>query len=304
MKLNKIITVLIALITVISLSAQTSKVDKGEKYFNDYYYTKAIEKYESYDNKSTDVKRKLAESYSYVGDTKKSEVYYSQVVEANDMAPEDLYNYAAILAKNSQYVASQEWMKKYYALERSDGRAVKNTSNPGFYRMLLRDQKRFSIKNVTANSAAEDFGVSYYKDKVVFASSREGAAPIKRTWNWNGLPYLDTYIATPDDNNELSDIEEFHKEINNKYHEGPISFNKAGDYMVFTRNNYEGKSKEGIVKLQLYSAKYADEEWGEGEAIPFNSDDYSVGHASLTSEGENNVFCFRHAWRSRRSRYI
>ena len=78
------------------------------------------------------------------------------------------------------------------------------------------------------------------------------------------------------------------KTLNSKYHEGPVAFFKDGKKMLFTRNNYlDGKyktSKDGINKLKLYSADWTGTEWGKLKELPFNSDEYSVGHPSLTKD--------------------
>ena len=291
MNLYKITALAIATTGILSLSAQTGKIKKGEKYFEGYSYTKAIEKYEGLTEKTTTINRQLAESYAKTGNTEKSELYYAEVVKSEEKLPEDIYNYAAILSKNGKHNESTKWMKEYELVATSDSRAKQYSAKPNFYKSLLKDQGRFSIKNIDVNSAQEDFGPTYYKDKVVFASSREGTVQIKRTWNWNGLPFLDMYEATPSEDNELSEIEELLKgKKNNKYHEGPATFNKEGNYMVFTRNNYKGKSSDGVVKLQLFSAELVEGKWEKEEALPYNNSEYSVGHASLSADGKTMYF--------------
>lgn len=290
MKLT-ITTIALTLAGIVTVFGQSSgKVKKGEKYYEGYSYTKAIEKYESLEEKNTDIKRQLAESYANIGNTEKSETYYSEVVNSSEKKPEDLYAYASVLSMNGKYAESEKWMKEYKELSSGDSRAEAYVSKPGFYKTLLKDKGQFSIKNIAANSEQEDFGPTFYKDKVVFASSREGTVSIKRTWNWNGLPFLDMYQANPSEDNELNEIEQFSKKKNKKYHEGPVTFNEAGDYMIFTRNNYDGKSSDGVVKLQLFSSKYEDGKWGSQEALPYNSNEYSVGHASLTPDGKTMYF--------------
>ena len=107
MNLYKITTLAIATIGVLSLSAQTGKIKKGEKYFEGYSYTKAIEKYEGLTEKTPTINRQLAESYAKTGDAEKSESYYAEVVKSEEKSPEDIYNYAAILSKNGKHDASQ-----------------------------------------------------------------------------------------------------------------------------------------------------------------------------------------------------
>ena len=292
MKIYKHTIFALAALTVLSLSAQESgELKKASKYFDGYSYSKAIEKYEPIEEKTTDIKRKLAESYANTGNSEKSEMYYGEVVKASDKTPSDVYAYASILSKNGKHAEAEKKMQEYARMSGSDSRGAQYTANPGFYTALLKDEGQFSIKNIAANSSQEDFGPAFYKEKVVFASSREGVVPVKRTWNWNGLPFLDMYEATPSDENELSGISELLKgKKNKKYHEGPVSFNAAGDYMVFTRNNYKEKSSDGVVKLELYSSKLIEGEWQEEEALPYNNKEYSVGHASLSPDAKTLYF--------------
>ena len=78
------------------------------------------------------------------------------------------------------------------------------------------------------------------------------------------------------------------KSLNSKYHEGPVTFFKDGTKILFTRNNFSagkyGQSKEGINKIKLYSAELAGNDWKNIKELPFNSNEYSTGHPSLTKD--------------------
>jgi outer membrane protein OmpA-like peptidoglycan-associated protein/tetratricopeptide (TPR) repeat protein len=80
-------------------------------------------------------------------------------------------------------------------------------------------------------------------------------------------------------------VEHFSKKLESKYHEGPLSFFKNQDSVIFTRNNYNnGKYREGddgINKLKLYSSVYKDGAWRNVTSLPFNNNNYSVGHPAL-----------------------
>ena len=77
----------------------------------------------------------------------------------------------------------------------------------------------------------------------------------------------------------------FNKTLNTKYHEGPATFSHDGAQVIFTRNNYNNgkasQSTEGINKLKLYTAMQQDGVWSNIVELPFNSDEYSVGHPTL-----------------------
>ncbi|MGA0556320.1 OmpA family protein [Larkinella sp. VNQ87] len=80
----------------------------------------------------------------------------------------------------------------------------------------------------------------------------------------------------------------FSRSINSRYHEGPVTFFSDGYRIVFTRNNYDGRrvrqSAEGVTNLKLYTATQQNGTWTNIEELPFNSDDYSVGHPALSKD--------------------
>ncbi|AEI49379.1 OmpA family protein [Runella slithyformis] len=88
--------------------------------------------------------------------------------------------------------------------------------------------------------------------------------------------------------NAVIESQNMGKSINSKYHEGPVAFFKDGKKILFTRNNYlNGKyktGKDGINKLKLYSAENANGNWRDLKELPFNSDEYSVGHPALSKD--------------------
>lgn len=290
-----IITGLLLGFGVLAFSQKSSKEIKGDKYFDLLNYSKAIDKYEKLDSStiSTDGLRKLAESYRLTFQTDDAERTYANLVKKSDVQPQDFYYYAYTLKENKKYLESNKWMDKFQATSSTnDLRVNSHKTGAANINALLVDNGQFTIKNLDLNSPQEDFGTSFYKDEVVFASSREGAKPVKRKWAGNDLPFLDVYKADRDlDNNELSDIKRFSKLTNKKYHEGPASFAKDGNFMAFTRNSYTGKSSDGTIKFQLFfSEKDEDGKWGEAKPFHKNSEEYSVGHPSLSADG--NIMYF------------
>ena len=75
-----------------------------------------------------------------------------------------------------------------------------------------------------------------------------------------------------------------------KMNNGPASFSKDGNYMVYTRNNYELKKRDRIVNLEIYFRTYKDGKWSEPQAFILNNKDYSVGQPCLTADGNTMYF--------------
>jgi outer membrane protein OmpA-like peptidoglycan-associated protein/tetratricopeptide (TPR) repeat protein len=91
--------------------------------------------------------------------------------------------------------------------------------------------------------------------------------------------------------------EKFSKNLNSKYHEGPCAFFHDGSKIIFTRNSEIGgggifgqKKNTAITRLKLYSAEFEDNDWRKIKEIPFNSNDYSCGHPTLTIDDKIMYF--------------
>ncbi|MFN4146028.1 MAG: OmpA family protein [Runella sp.] len=81
----------------------------------------------------------------------------------------------------------------------------------------------------------------------------------------------------------------FSKTLNTRFHEGPATFTADGSHIIFTRNNFnegkKGKSEDNDIKLKLYTAQWGRDDWTNVKELPFNSDDYSTAHPSLSKDG-------------------
>ncbi|MEO9532849.1 MAG: OmpA family protein [Crocinitomicaceae bacterium] len=265
------------------------KEKKAKAAYEDFSYSKSIEKYEELGASTIEQKRNLANAYWRTNELAQAETIYAEIVTTDGFTADDLLSYASILRENKKYSMSDDWMKKFSEMNVSDSRGKMYAAKPGAYEQLQKDKGQFKIKNLDINSEQQDFGATYYKSQVVFASSREGTKSILRRWNWNGLPFLDTYVADIAAH-DLTNLEHFHKKINKKYHEGPVAFNKAGDMMIFTRNNYKEKAEDGVTRLMMFQSKLVEGKWSKPVALPYNSPTHSVGHACISADGKTLYF--------------
>jgi outer membrane protein OmpA-like peptidoglycan-associated protein/tetratricopeptide (TPR) repeat protein len=81
----------------------------------------------------------------------------------------------------------------------------------------------------------------------------------------------------------------FSKQLNSKFHDGPVVFFKDYSKVIFTRNSYE-KSSNGFYLLKLYMADFIGNDWKNIKELPFNSPEYSTAHPALNKE--NNILYF------------
>ncbi len=273
----------------LTLFPQTN-IKKVSKVYSEFDYAKVVEMMANTQSDEADVLRKLADSYKMTGDYANAENCYERIMTSENKTPEDVYNYAQFLKMNGKYDEAAKQMDAYTNLKPEDSRVELYQINKKYTDELLKNKEQFDIKNVKGNSNQQDFGVVYYKSKIVLASSRQPLDYITRIWNGNKLPFLDMYTAKVNAKGELKGLSKI-KNLNKKYHEGPASFNKKGNVIVFTADNYHGKSKDGVRKLRLYEAKAEKGgEWGDKESFKYNSDEYSCGHPALTLDGNTLFF--------------
>lgn len=278
-------------IIMISFAQDTDhiKLKKANDYFNKFSFSKAIEMYEESDDRSLETLRNLAISYSKVEDFQKAEELFSEIVTIDSSTVEDYFLFASILEINQKYNEAKDWMELFYLRVPNDKRALSFYHNDD-YSIFLEDKGQFSIEHLPFNTEHQEFSAVYFHESVLFASTRRKVQSIQREWNWNELPYLSLYqVSKKEDNPETQwgSVFHFSRKLNKKYHDGPVAFNSEETKMYLTRNNYDEKSSDGAIKLKLFSADLnEDGSWSELQAFPYNSPEYSIGHASITKDGK------------------
>lgn len=291
MKFNKFQLLVIVLLVSSPSFSQYKKIIKGKKHYDNYLFQKSIRTLEKVDEKTIEVNRLLADAYRKIGDTKKAEEIYAAISKETNKSEGDLFNYASVLMMNKKYDKAEEVYLSISKLSETDGRLKTKNSNSKYYLDLLKDRDQYTIKNLEINSEEQDFAPTYYKNKLVITSSREGVVPIKRTWERNGLSFLDMYIAGINkESKEITTLEQFNEKSNFRFHDGPAAFNSRGNYMVFTRNNYNEKGENNLMGLQLYETWNVAGKWKKPEPLHFNDKNYSVGQPTLTSDGKVMYF--------------
>ena len=292
--MEKLLRILLILLLISKLVFNANaQLNKADSYFDNLAYIQAIKYYEKASNKDPEnhhIIKRLGESYRFVKNMEAAETWYSKLVYFPDSEPIDYYYYAQILKSNEKYDEALIWIEKYYHLTNSEW-AKKHISDKNYYIRLKENLQGYQIYNLLANSEEADFGPSFNKDNIVFSSSRNSKASSHQIYPWNGQPYLELYIAKIRDDGELINVEDFVKDINSTYHEGPATFSQNDNIIYFTRNSW--KNEHGIngeKNLKVFEATINDNKWENIKSMPFNSDDYSCGHPSIAADGSRLYF--------------
>jgi outer membrane protein OmpA-like peptidoglycan-associated protein/tetratricopeptide (TPR) repeat protein len=267
----------------------------ADRYNDRFEYYKAIPMYhELYDAQpyNMEIVRKLANAYYRINDSQHAEFWLKLITDSFPFDTVSVLRYAQVLAKNGEYKQSGIWYKAYSELKPNDLQAKDFINAYHNIRLFYKDSVSYTVRNMPFNSPFSDFSPAYFKNGLVYASAREKKGIIRLWCSLTNSSYLDLYFANPDSSNST----EFMPGLNSLYHEGPVTFNKTYDTIIFTRSNFYKllfhKSKEKINKLKLYQAIWdtTKKEWSNVVPLAFNSNEYSCGHPALSADG--NILYF------------
>lgn len=273
----------------------------------------------------------LAFSYRKVDDSRNAERVYRELIKTygEEVESEQYLYFAQVLAKNEHYRESQRMYSKYGQQQREDLRGRRFTVAYMDESEFYKDSSLYRINYMyPLNSRQSDFSPMYHQNGLVFVSARDEGGIIKRVFMQNETPFLDLFQfpdttllvkqepspegrtaslssygesedldevkAFEKEAKESSQIEEFSRTLNTKYHEGPVSFFSDHQKLIFTRNNYnKGRSrgsKEGVVLLNLYESTFDGNKWKDVKVLPFCNTEYSCGHPAITPDDSRMYF--------------
>lgn len=303
-KYISIISIFLLIVGFNSESFANGKIDslineynlkRADKAYENMAYMKAIDIYSQLVKKNyinSHIYRNLSNSYYKTSQYNKAEEFYSQLLANYEYQPEDVYTYTQILKYNGKYKESDKWLNTYAGLNSDDSR-TKRQANTGAKINEIKAVYRFDIETVSFNSKFADFGPALRNDKLYFASERREDAVVNFEYAWKEAPYLDIYEVNLD--GVVTSPKFLKGKVNSKYHDGPASFSKDGSEMFFTRNNsifrfISKKGDDNVNNLKIYYAQYVNDDLTNPVELPFNSENYSCGHPSLSADGKTLYF--------------
>jgi len=281
------------------LHAQDKKTQRAKQDFNSYAYAEAIESYEKLVKEgytSEEIYKNLGDAYYQKGDYNASAYWYEQLFNLSDITvdAEYLYKYAQTLKSSGDYTGSDAWMQKFTEQKKADIRALKFKQNKDYLQSIKKNSGRYDLKNIAINSTSADFAPSFFGEQLIFSTARDTGRILKSVHKWNNKPFTNLYTAKVSENGEYMAAERLSKKLNKKTHESSTAFTKDGSTVYFTRNNSKNgnflRDKEGLSRLKIYRATLVDGLWKDVMELPFNSENYSVAHPTLSKDEKKLYF--------------
>jgi outer membrane protein OmpA-like peptidoglycan-associated protein len=303
-KMNCISTIriLIAVLMLLSVSAhaQKAKLKIAKRHYDAFNFAIASDIYKdiltSPKHKEDSLPmRMVADCEKRLGNYSMAQAYLEKIATLPFAKTDDLHNLADVYRIQKKYPEVLETYKRILALNPHDGIAQDYMLSPNFVEEITKDSVIYKIRASKINSAASDFAPGFFAgSKLIFSSSRGQGIGSSKYYNWNNQPYLNIYRADIMKDTTLDQVTVLNKDVNSRYHEGTISYDPVNQLMYLTRNNFVRgnlhKSKNGRVNLAIYTTTYKDEKWGDLVPFEWNNKEYSVGHPTLSSDGQRIYF--------------
>ncbi|EJG02458.1 OmpA family protein [Flavobacterium sp. F52] len=298
-------TITILALLVIQLIYSQTKNKAADALFDKMYYVEAAKSYELSINNgdaSKEILQRLGDAYYFNTKMSSASKWYGKLIAdyPNEVSAEYLFRYAQSLQGIQNYELAKKWMKAFAEKQKSTDPRAKNFS---LKNVTLEDieniKPSFILENLDINSAYSDFGPMFYKGDLVYSTTIDSSYYKTEKYGWNDQPFLNMQLGKiSETQSNVTFKERFGKDITTKYHEACIAFSPDEKTIYFTRNNYNGKLKrdsKGINNLKIFSATASENSngtvsWKDIQELPFNSDDYSVGHPSVSKDGKKLYF--------------
>ena len=280
--MKKCCYILIVICFGLTTHAQKVSQKQADALFAKKAYVKAASLYENVPE-NRQVLQNLGDCYYYNGQMNDAGRIYGKLFLdfSEEVDPEYNFKYAHALMGTESYAKADSVMALYTKYKVDTRKFIANLDTNVPY--------NYTLQPMAKNTSNGDFGMSFYGDKVAFASLRNGSG---KEYGWNERPYLDLFSASINEKGLLEHIEPFPDVINSKTHESSATFSKDGRIMYFNRTN-DKQVKVGDEKfatIKLFKAEYIDGKWDKVVELPFSSDQYSTEHPTLSVDGKKLYF--------------
>ncbi|MBB3700515.1 PD40 domain-containing protein [Flammeovirga yaeyamensis] len=290
---------LLNIIPIIFLIYSCSSPKKvAETHFDQGEYELAIHKYESLAKSTSDKKTqaeyyyRVAESYRLSNRLTDALPYYKLAKDAGYENMDMYFYYAYGLELQGNYKKSKALFERY----------AKEGTNRQLLRRAKDEIKHINIVDSLAknpdpfieitmceklNSDQDDYSPMFYKDELVFTSTRD----TKKVYHGTGEGYSNLYKYTFDRADSCNGtVSYFDSLINHPdLHEASATFNRDGTYMIFARSN-TGHHKENFKEVDLYESRFENGEWSLPTLLPISNPQSWDACPALSANGKTLYF--------------
>ena len=286
MKPTNIISIVL-LFCLISFSAlgQSRQVRRGNNFFEDGEYFKALEMFEEAQDAGEDlsIQTRIRIAHCYY-ELNNIDAAFNLFRELEDhLRGQDLFTYASATHGFGFYQG---------AIDLYNECLDKGIGNPAQIRELIRSCE-WALENETFSTDyfvnpsdlltyGQSFGIQYYKDGVVYSSSSGDKEEVDRY----GKEFLNLYYS-PIKDGKIQEQRLFSENLVFDYHVGAIAFTSDEKTMYYTR---AVRVRGGDSRIKIFQVTFDGFEWGNEKELSINSDNYDCAYPAVTPDDKYLLF--------------
>jgi outer membrane protein OmpA-like peptidoglycan-associated protein len=284
-----------------------SNEKKADLFYSKKAYRNALNIYLHIGNKSqssTGIQEKIADCYLKLNDPTSAEPVYEDLFRKEDVLEEIKLKYAQTLSMNNKHLDALGVLESINRKKIDSVYIDKQINFIKSINLFYHNSIAIVLKEADElNSTASDFGTSYFKNNLVFASTRDYDLFIKRKSlaSESTEESLTHLFSAFHKDESYGQVRSFKKDqLVTNFHDGPVVFYDRQKKAALTRSNLVNQKSvaddQGNVNLKLFLAEigiFGD--FKNIKSFPFNDDKYSVGHATFTQTGERIYFAANYA---------
>lgn len=272
---------------------------RANKLYKEYAYKNAAALYEVVLKKKPrnyQAQLNIANCYRKMNDMAAAEKWYSKVVENENTEAENYLFYAQSLEFNGKLNEAKVYYRKFTASANMDKRGERKLKSIENRAAFYTDSSYYIINNVSFNTKGNDYGITFSNDGFSFVSDGIQNGYTSSEFLWNNRPFSDIFkIRSFDERDSVFTSSVYlSKYVNSKYNEGPMSYDKDGKILAFSRNAfYKGKvirGNQNINHQQIYIASDRAHQWKNIKPFPRNNPSYSACHPTFSNDGKTMYF--------------
>jgi len=267
---------------------------KADSYFKNGEYQNALDLYlqiEAKNGPMAAIELQIAKTYYNLNNFSQAVVWFKKYLDQNELlSSAEMLKYAEALCSVHRYSEGIKWYTSYLRISPNDEHVKKKIWRLKNVRYLYEDSTAYEIRPLTINTSASELAPAIVGNDMVFMSNRKTFGLNARTNVADNTPFFRLFKVRMADalhtiGNQPAKSRLFCPSLKSKLHEGPVSFYDNGKKMVYcAASEPEGKNAEPAV-LKLYFAEKTNKRWVRKQPFPYNSDDYSITHPSITEDG-------------------
>lgn len=177
--------------------AQYGVQKRGDYYFGQFAYVKAIAEYEKMVEKDFNpahAHQRLAECYLLIRDFKKALPHFEAIISSTSVSTDYYLSMPWPFTVMVNIKAAEKWLKRYKKYNKNDSRVKRFLKDGNLASVVFNSRQRYDITPATFNSSESDFGVFAEGGHLYFASSRKDQVS-GDAYGWNEEPWLDIFTV-------------------------------------------------------------------------------------------------------------